>query len=60
MTGHFSSSRSRAEHYRALAALISDEATCRILLDMAQELDGDDNARPAPDAEAGPPLRSFS
>lgn len=54
------SSRVRAEHYRALAALMSDEATHRILLDMARE--ADDEACVHEAALEGPELRlrSFS
>jgi hypothetical protein len=37
MSGSCSSPRVRAEHYRALAALTSDEAVHRILLEMADE-----------------------
>lgn len=59
MSGSCSSSRMSAEHYRALAALTSDEATHRILLDMAREADAEIRAK----AEAERPalqLRSFS
>ena len=59
MSGACSSSRMRAEHYRALAALMSDEATHLILLDMAREAEAEARAI----AEAERPelqLRSFS
>lgn len=43
------SPRERAEHYRLLAALISDRATHLLLLDMADELDAEARlAEPAP------------
>jgi hypothetical protein len=39
MAGHCSSPRARAEHYRALAALTSDELTHKVLIEMACELE---------------------
>jgi hypothetical protein len=57
MAGHCSSPKARAEHYRALAALTSDELTHRVLIEMACELEG---VRPLAEAQPEPLPRSFS
>ena len=50
MVGRYSSSSARAEHYRDLAQLMSDERTHHILLEMARELEARDII---PDTMAG-------
>ena len=41
MATRFTSSRSKAEHYRELAFWTSDERAYRTLIDMARELEAD-------------------
>lgn len=62
MATHASSPRAKAEHYRTLAALMSDETAHRVLLDMAREYEEAAAREPGrePAEPFRPALRGFS
>ncbi len=61
MATTFGSYHDRAEHYRRLASLISDEVTHRLLLTMAREQDEEDiSAKPIVQPRSEPQPRNLS